>query len=316
MPTVRHRSDETSHRAGLRVLITDLDNTLWDWFRAWYVSFNAMLERLTELSGVPREILEAEIRVVHQLRGTSEYSNLLNELPSLQARSGDRMPLDAFDEAVHVLHSRRRSATALYPGVRETLIQLKRQGVTIAAYTESIAYWTQWRIKHTRLDGVIDVLYSAPDHDLPDGMTFDDLRRPDLRTADDYQLGGTVHRYIPKQEVKPNPEVLKAILSDLEFSPDEALYVGDSLMKDIAMAQQAHVLDAHAKYGEAQHVKEYELLRRVSHWPDAAVTREKELIDVPDVVPTVVLEETFSEILHQYPTVSMVQSGEDCGRLA
>lgn len=297
MHTVPQNSDDTSDDAGPQVLITDLDNTLWDWFRAWYTSFDAMLNRVSELSGVDRATLEAEIRVVHQRHGTSEYSNLLNELPSLQGRSDGLQPLEAFDDAIHVLHSKRRSATALYPGVRDALTLLKKRGIHIVAYTESIAYWTEWRIKHTSLDGIIDVLYSAPDHDLPDGMTFDDLRRPEHRSYGDYGLKITAHKHIPKQEMKPNPEVLKAILDDLGFDPKNALYVGDSLMKDVSMAQQAGVLDAHAKYGEVQHSAEYELLRRVSHWPDAAVAREKELIVRPNIEPTIVLERSFGEIL-------------------
>lgn len=30
------------------VLITDLDNTLFDWFSIWYNSFNAMLNKVVE----------------------------------------------------------------------------------------------------------------------------------------------------------------------------------------------------------------------------------------------------------------------------
>lgn len=259
-----------------------------------------MVERLSELSGVGRDRLEAEIRVVHQLHGTSEYSNLLNELPSLQGKSGNLTPLEAFDDAVHVLNAKRKKATRLYPGVYRALMDIKSRGTTIAAYTESISYWTQWRIKQTQLDGVIDVLYSAPDHELPPGMTFDKLRRPEFRSANDYALKYTVHRHIPRDEVKPNPKVLRDILADLQCAPDDALYVGDSLMKDVAMAQAAGVLDAHAKYGEVQHTADYDLLRRVSHWPDAAVNRERELISDPDTVPTIVLEREFGEIVHYF----------------
>ena len=132
-----------------RVLITDLDNTLWDWFAAWHESFVGMLDRLSELSDVPRDVLETEIRAVHQLRGTSEYSNLLNELPSLSARDSDFTPLEIYDDAVHVLNHIRKKATSLYPLVKETLERLRNHGVTVVAYTESVAYWAEWRIKHT-----------------------------------------------------------------------------------------------------------------------------------------------------------------------
>jgi phosphoglycolate phosphatase len=47
-------------------------------------------------------------------------------------------------------------------------------------------------------------------------------------------------------------------------------------MKDIAMAQDAGVVDVLAAYGAVKHQEEYELLRQVSHWPDADVQREQQ----------------------------------------
>lgn len=284
----------TTEREGRTLLVTDLDNTLWDWFAAWHASFSALLDRLVELSGVPAEVLEPQIRTVHQKRGTSEYSNLLNELPALRDASPDVEPLIAYDDAVYAMNSARRRSTRLYPSVRETLTTLHERGITIVAYTESVAYWTEWRIKHTELDGVIDVLYSAPDHDLPMGITMQSLRR---RGDDEYGLKVTTHRHVDRGLVKPNADVLRSILADSGSTPGEAVYVGDSLMKDIAMAQSAGVLDVHAKYGEAQHLEEYNLLQRVSHWPDRAVSREQELRHSSEVVPTVTAPYRFAEIL-------------------
>src|SRR3954451_13228899 len=41
-----------------RLLVADLDNTVWDWFAAWHASFSAMLDHLIEISGVPAEVLD------------------------------------------------------------------------------------------------------------------------------------------------------------------------------------------------------------------------------------------------------------------
>jgi phosphoglycolate phosphatase-like HAD superfamily hydrolase len=209
-------TDAVKHQ--YRVLITDLDNTLWDWFNAWFISFDAMLERLVLLSQVPREVLESEIRDVHRLRHTTEYSNLLNEVPALISAAGDRKPSDAYDEAVHTLASLRRRMTRLYPGVLETLNTLRANGVRVIAYTESVAFWTEWRIKLTGLDGTLDLLYSAPDHDLPLGMTVNDLRR---LPADSYGLRATPHRHVPRGAAKPNVEVLLSILKDAGVLPEQ-----------------------------------------------------------------------------------------------
>jgi FMN phosphatase YigB (HAD superfamily) len=273
-------------------LITDLDNTLWDWFAAWYESFSAMLSRLTELSGIPQAVLETEIRRVHRERGTAEYSNLLDEIPMLNADG--KKPSILYDDALHRQNSARISATKLYPTVLSTLKTLKNEGILIVAYTDSLAYWTEWRIKHTGLDGIIDILYSSPDHDLPNGLTVQDLR---TRPEAEYGLRQTDHHHLPRGASKPNVKILRFILEDCGRAPAESVYVGDNLMKDIAMAQAAGVKDVHAAYGLAQDKPGYELLRRVSHWSAAEIEQEKLLATNGEVVPSIILRDYFGEIL-------------------
>ena len=66
-------------------LITDFDNTLYDWFHMWHQSFAAMLREVERISGIARSELLPQIRAVHQKYGTSEYAFLLEEVPALQA---------------------------------------------------------------------------------------------------------------------------------------------------------------------------------------------------------------------------------------
>lgn len=280
-----------------QLLVTDLDNTLWDWFESWHSSFSALLNQLVNISGVQREVLEAEIKSVHQLRGTTEYSNLVREVPSLVSFAGNADPMEVFDSALHAQHSERKASMQLYPGVLETLEQLRSQGVKIVAYTESGAYWTEWRMRRTGLDGIIDVLYSSEDHDLAAGIDASALRTGHYDDSE-YGLKKTHHSQIPVGVLKPNSEILNLILEENSVSAEYAAYVGDSLMKDIAMAQYAGVLDAFAEYGTAQSKDEYELLRRVTHWTDEDVERERELSQNSGMVsPSVVLKHSFSEIL-------------------
>ena len=280
----------------ISLLVTDLDNTLWDWFHAWHASFDPMLDKLVVLSGVPRDQLEREIRVVHQRRGTTEYSFLLNELPSLQESAGGQDPMTRYDEAMHVLNAERKRCTQLYPGVLETLKTIKSRGVQVVAYTEALAFWTQWRIKHTGLDGILDVLYSAPDHDFPVGLDLAQLRR---YSPSHYEMRETRPEPVPRGIVKPNERILRTILSSTGCSPQETVYVGDSLMKDVAMAQAVGVHDAYASYGFVQDRPEYGLLQRVSHWPEADVRLEQQISREPHVTPSTVLS-SFGELLRYF----------------
>lgn len=274
-----------------RVLITDVDNTLLDWQDLWYQTFSAMMDTVLSISGVDPETLYAEASVIHQRYGTSEYSHLLEELPSLRARYGDDI-LIVMAPAIDAFREARRRALALYPTVAETLAALQEKGVRIAAFTESKAFYTNYRFRKLGLDGLVDVLYSPEDHSVPKETVA--KRHYD---ADSYAFKNTVHHYTPEGEVKPNPEILLDIVKDLGVSIDEVVYVGDNLLKDVVMAQQAGITDVHAAYGSSQHKPEYELLRKVTHWTPEMVERERAALKPGSVIPSYVLTENFAQIL-------------------
>jgi phosphoglycolate phosphatase len=284
-----------SDRIPANLLVVDLDNTLWDWFRAWYQSFSALLDGLADGTGLSRAELEEAIRPIHQARGTSEYSWLVDELEVLRQYSGKLEPRDAFDDALHAQNRARLAHTALYPGVAETLRSVATTGTPIVAYTESLEYWTHWRLKHLGLDGVIDRLYSSPDHDAPAGLVPSSMRK---YGADAYVLEHTEHRHVPPGVLKPNPVVLQTIVSEYGVDPSKVVYVGDGLDKDVPMAQQVGVVDVWAEYGRVQHMEEYEQLRRVSHWPDDMIAKERSEKDKPN--PSHTLKNGLPELLELF----------------
>jgi phosphoglycolate phosphatase-like HAD superfamily hydrolase len=144
------------------------------------------------------------------------------------------------------------------------------------------------------LDGLIDYLYSPLDDDVPPGV---DARLLRFYEEGHYTFHHTVHRHTPMGEFKPNPHNLRTIMEHTGASAQSTAYVGDSLFKDVPMAQDCGVLDFFAEYGKAQHREEYELLRRVIHWTDADVQRERELYQRP-VQASVTLAHGFYEMLN------------------
>ena len=274
-----------------RILITDVDNTLLDWQDLWYQTFSAMIGSVIEIAGVDPELLYAQCSIIHQKYGTSEYSRLLEELPCLQELYGDKI-LTVMAPAIDAFRDVRRRVLQLYPTVEETLKALKAAGVIIAAFTESKAFYTNYRFRKLGLDGLIDYLYSPEDHSMPDETSGTRYYEPDS-----YKFKETIHRFTPEGEVKPNPEILLDIISDLGASTDEVVYVGDNILKDVFMAQQAGVTDVHALYGASQHKPEYELLRKVTHWTPEMVERERNALKPGGLVPTHVLDVNFAQIL-------------------
>lgn len=51
-------------------LITDVDNTLFDWVDIWYKSFTAMMGKVVDISGISANQLYPSISKVHQRYGT------------------------------------------------------------------------------------------------------------------------------------------------------------------------------------------------------------------------------------------------------
>lgn len=283
------------------VLITDLDNTLFDWLDIWYSTFSAMFDELVRQTSLPRETLEKEFKVIHERHGTSEYAFSINELPSIISRHPPGTDLAAtYASAIEAFRQARRSHMRSFPGVISTLEGLRARGTLIIGYTESMAFYTGYRMRKLGLDRLIDYLYSPPDHELPQGKVAEAIRH---HPPGSYEFQHTIHRHTPKDELKPNPALLLDIIRQVQATVDETVYVGDSKMKDIFMAQKAGVTDVWAKYGAGQHRDEYELLRRVTHWSDADVERERQILKGAEgmiITPTYTLEHSFEEIVDHF----------------
>lgn len=278
------------------VLITDLDNTLYDWVQLWVQSFSAMFAKIVEIGGVDPNELKREIRTVHQKHGTSEYAFLIEELPSLRAKFPCEKLLDRFGPAIEAFREQRRRHLKLYPTVAETLLRIKGSGAKVVGYTESMAFYSNYRVRRLGLDGVFDFIFSPQDHDVPAGLHVEDVRQ---YPASHYQFKYTKHEHTPPGQLKPNVEVLAAIIRKIDATTEQCVYVGDSLMKDVAMAQDLGVANAWAEYGGAQHTEGYELLREVTHWTKEEVDREKQILARPKP-HALALKNTFSELLDHF----------------
>jgi phosphoglycolate phosphatase len=288
------------------VLITDLDNTLYDWFEAWYHSFSSMLDSLVRISGINRDELLDEIKTIHETHGTSEYFLLIHEIPSLKKLHPSENLSILYLEAIDAYQEARKQYLSLYPGVLTTLKSIKKYGSLIVAYTESQSFYSEFRVKELGLDGIIDYLYSPQSHDIPNNLS------PEQKYLYPYhydKLKSTVHRHTPKDEIKPNPLILKAIINEIGTGFEEVVYVGDNLSKDIAMAQAVPVFDVLAQYGTAHRREEYDLLRRVTHWTTEQVRKEKESEQL-GIIPTFILKESFEELLDLFDFVSFGEENE------
>lgn len=251
-------------RPAISLVITDLDNTIYDWLEAFVPAFYAMVEVAAPLIGVPQEVLLDELKAVHQRHGDSEHPFALLETQSAQklikAASIDLARY--LDPAFHAFNRIRKQKLKLYDGVMETLRHLADGSIPVVAYTDARVINCLFRLDHLHVRSFFTALY-APAHV--------------SKELDAEIIKGGFVRLLGAGDRKPNPQTLLDICAQYSIAPSNALYVGDSLVRDIYMAKRAGLHSAWAKFGTLYDKDLWPQLVRVTHWTDADVARESGL---------------------------------------
>jgi phosphoglycolate phosphatase-like HAD superfamily hydrolase len=282
-------------RKRVNFVVTDLDDTIWDWLTMWYSSFNPFLERISSELKIDKSELKKDFKQLHQKFHTSESSFIIEHLQLLTSEQREKIRLDSPDGKgiMHEYNSNKKKSLNLYEGVREALTLIKNSGAMIIGFTESHSFYTKYRIKTLELDGLFDCIYAPIDAALPD--TFKKFY-PDGY----WESEKTEFRYLARSVKKPNAEILEIILKDFEAKKLNTIYIGDKLDRDIFMAQEAGITSVYAKYGHKIVGEEYDLLKEVTHWTDEDVQREidfKAGFSDRKVKPDLTLESSFIEII-------------------
>jgi phosphoglycolate phosphatase len=152
---------------------------------------------------------------------------------------------------------------------------------------------------------MLDAIIAPPDHAFPaghrDAAAFGyDTAPPGPRQPARYTLEPGI--------VKPNPAAVHEILDRFGVDATEAIYIGDSLVKDIALAQSANVTDAFAAYGRGYDPVHWQRLVDITHWTPEAVAREQRLRQ-RQVEPTYRVD-SFAEVLNVIADHEQGQPGE------
>lgn len=278
-------------------IVTDLDDTIWDWLRMWYDSFEPYFNRISSQFNVDKSLLIADFQKIHQKYGSTESSFVHDELSCLtQEQKNEFDKPGALGKSIlHEYYSLKKQNLHLYDGVLKALKELKDKGVIIVGFTESNAFFTKYRIKHLEIDGLIDYIYAPIDIGVPKSVY--------QHYSEEYwEPGITEIRYLAKEVRKPAPEILEIILRDFKAKKENTIYIGDKLNKDVYMANEADVDSVYAKYGDLIDTDKYQLLRQVTHWTKADVEREKEFKELHNDKPMAkyTLKKSFDEILELF----------------
>jgi phosphoglycolate phosphatase len=231
----------------LRAIVTDLDNTLYPWVDYIVPSLEAMVDSLVTTTGLPRVRIVQSLKAVYAKYQSNEYPFAIQESEIFAPYEADFDSFNALvlDPARQAFKGARERFLRPYPGVKETLEAVRARGLKVVALTDAPRNAAELRLKWLRLDGHFDALYTQPGYALPDNVDPEIRRR---QAAGHYTARAPVVE-LPLEYEKPDPRGLRRILDDLGLDGPEVLYVGDSVKKDMPVAQACGVMGVWAEYG-------------------------------------------------------------------
>ncbi len=278
-----------------KLLVCDLDNTLYDWVGYFVPAFYSMIDEAVRIIGCDRERLLDDFRAVHQLHRDLEHPFSLLETETVQkayfglSRNEIARRLDP---AFHAFNASRKENLRLYPDVVSTLENLLQSDFILVAHTESNLYAVVDRLTRLDLTEKFSRIYcrerARSEHPNPSSA---------VSSLSNFPLSWVTE--LSHHQRKPNPEVLLEICNDERIPPEQTAYVGDSLARDILMAKMAGVYSIWAKYGVVHQSEQYQKLVRITHWTPDDVARENKLRErAQEIKPDYILENTFSDIVY------------------
>jgi phosphoglycolate phosphatase len=257
----------------MKLLVTDLDNTLYDWVSFFARSFQAMVRALSDLIAVPEERLMREFKTIHQHYGNSEQPFAMFELPAVREHFGDlsdEQLLHELDQPIQIFKEARTKHLQLYESVAGTLSLLCRSGVDIVGHTEAPPVNAYFRLSFLNVDRYFKRVYAL--------QSKRELKpHPRPGATEEYRPPPGFISDVPLADRKPNPQLLRDICMWEGFPRTESWYVGDSLTRDISMARRAGVESVWARYGTLHDRSLWQILVAVTHWTPEDVAREEEL---------------------------------------
>lgn len=242
-----------------KILITDLDDTLYGWTEFFVPAFYAMAEKVCELTGFELQEILAEYKSKHCEYGSVEHPYVTLELPSVR-RKYDGLNRDEIKnelgEAFHRFNSVRKERLKLYDGVELAFDALTEKGVTVIGYTDSCEENGFYRLRRLGIDKYFKHVYVSKSKFVCAYPSDEKIRLLEKK--------------------KPDIEALLGICESEGCSPSDVVYVGDSLIKDMYMAKSAGVTSVWLNRNDAKKLFSAKL-EAISGWTDEELKKDAAL---------------------------------------
>lgn len=248
-----------------RLLVLDIDNTVFDWVAYYVNAFSALLDKVSQITGIPEAQLASEAQAVFTKHRSIEYPFVIQEMPSVLAYVKDDI-----DTLLHTcvepgriaFNDAAQSALKPYDGVASTLEKFRASypHAPVVALTDAPRYVAMWKLNKLGLLSYFDAVYGLPDPTIPVNeqqnrpMVHQEILLKHLKRQS-FDFNGKI-RVLPEEYEKPGTKGLRMVLLDYDLldksTPhDQVIWLGDNLRKDVGLGLSLGVTTGWARYGTA-----------------------------------------------------------------
>ena len=236
-----------SEKKPVALVVSDIDNTISDYFNNWGLAWDKGIEKLAESRGMEKDKLYEDIR--ENAGGYARFHNfpdILKETPSLSLEgksAEERARLEKSDAKVcHEVAKQYHSGNTLYEGVIATIRKAKAAGAQFVLYTDSPASGAIARMADMKfpLDLVDGLVCRA------DGTTEEVDGKMQFKKAPLQVTGASYGAYrdalveklgdklvMNAGDVwKPNMDVMQGIMDRHGVTAEQTVMVGDNIKSD------------------------------------------------------------------------------------
>lgn len=242
---------ENAHE--ITTVLWDGDNTAWSWMEYAVPAYEAMCQKIAQMTGMTLEQTAEAMKAYYAGKGTLEDEGLMQGLAV--AGHFDHIPgLDLHSmigEVQHVFSGIRLELLRAYPGIKDTMAQIYRRGdVFQALLTDAPDRQAQMRLDATKLYPYIHRVFAMPSAQVSN-------------VPEQFLHGSRKDLFRPSTTVsaqKPHTDLEQILGMTREEISRHVAIVGDNFTKDMGLAMAYGCRGIHAAYG----LSNSDLVQRIS----------------------------------------------------
>ncbi len=280
------------------LLLTDLDNTLYNWVDYFAPSFRGMVHAISRELDVDENDLMQDFKNVYGKFGSLEFSFTIQELDICKSLDERRI-----GELIYlgktVFDMVRTKNLRPYKGVKETLNWCIQNNIIVIGVTNAPLFHAKMRLKELYLDNFFYGLAAWEGNNFENKKFTEKINKRNI--AGKYNTRIKNEWSLSEDRIKPNSYVYQKIINDINFTYDNIYVVGDSISKDLAPSIKIGAKTIWAKYGLEFEQKNLDTLLKITPWNLQGVqTAYVEKKIAPDFIIN-----SFSEIEQIIPKVQL-----------